>query len=64
MNDDCIGSDFDDFLDENGLRENAETVAKQRMHDLKTSKQQRPVPGLYAGQLIIMPNFDDPMDEF
>jgi antitoxin (DNA-binding transcriptional repressor) of toxin-antitoxin stability system len=25
---------------------------------------QRPAPGLYAGQIILLPNFDDPLDEF
>ena len=25
---------------------------------------QRPAAGLYAGQITIMPNFDDPLDEF
>jgi len=24
----------------------------------------RPAPGLYEGQIIIMPNFDDPLEEF
>ena len=24
----------------------------------------RPAPGLYDGQIMIMPNFDDPLEEF
>ncbi len=31
---------------------------------IQTEGWKRPNPGLYAGQITILPNFDDPLDEF
>jgi antitoxin (DNA-binding transcriptional repressor) of toxin-antitoxin stability system len=35
-----------------------------KLTPLTTEGWKRPAPGLYEGRITILPNFDDPLDEF
>jgi hypothetical protein len=58
MNKTHIGSDFDDFLMEQGIFQDVEATAKEKIEELI----KRPTPGIYAGKDAPTQDFGDPFD--